>query len=330
MGAEQKKLIARDDKTYEANRIMLMTGREHPEMKSMYKPEYRVDLLSPFVHPRRVLILAPHFDDDVEFGGGIAQLLIAKGIPITFAVFTDGREGLGPYTKRNRITGDTLVKIRKDEFQKAICFLGADSPLVEGAQVSLVPDMQLASYYDHTQSIIRSLIKKSKPGYLIGPNPKDYHPDHNALGKAMLEVAEDLDITALTHDTQFGKTYLLDQNAYAVGKAFEIPDTDDYFRQITVGPTYEPGLLVKIPPHMQWRKLRADLEYESQMEGQDFPERIAQSNALRGKWIGEQWAEGFDLAFQSKYGVIDPFTKSFSREFVYKKVKQKGSGISTK
>lgn len=316
------------DRSAETTKLLFEAARQEPiEIFSPEAPQYEM-MHSEFQHPGWVLILVPHYDDDVEFTGGIVQMLLEKNIPVVYAPFTDGSEGEGPYSRKKKYTKNQLVSKRQEENRDAISLLGDNNPLLYLADdIPLEPDMQLARNYPRVVNTLQGLIEKytekfgSLPGYMIGPHTRDYHPDHNALGKAMLQVAEKMDITALTHDKQFGRNYSLGDNAYQTGDDFQLEENiDDFFRRVQPGDVYEPGITVKIPPVKQWKKMRALQEYESQMYEQPFLSLIAKSNRKRGRWIGAQAAEAYDVGHQGRFK--NPLSATLPYGSVFRKTKE--------
>src|SRR5262249_16895247 len=66
-----------------------------PLRPSLVSPEFP-PLLDPAELPRRLLVVAPHPDDEVWGCGGLLALHVARGGQVRVLVLTDGASGSGP------------------------------------------------------------------------------------------------------------------------------------------------------------------------------------------------------------------------------------------
>jgi LmbE family N-acetylglucosaminyl deacetylase len=133
-----------------------------------------VDVAAP-ANGQRVLVFSPHPDDEtIGIGGYIAQS-IRNGADVRIVLVTNGN-----YRHQEAI--------RYAEFKKATGILG-------------VPETSLVflNFSDHSlrtinqtvlEAVLRIQIDQFDPDIVIYPHPKDYHPDHHAIGKAVTAILE--------------------------------------------------------------------------------------------------------------------------------------------
>lgn len=133
-----------------------------------------VDVAAP-ANGQRVLVFSPHPDDEtIGIGGYIAQS-IRNGADVRIVLVTNGN-----YRHQEAI--------RYAEFKKATGILG-------------VPETSLVflNFSDHSlrtinqtvlEAVLRIQIDQFHPDITIYPHPKDYNPDHAAIGKAVTAILE--------------------------------------------------------------------------------------------------------------------------------------------
>jgi LmbE family N-acetylglucosaminyl deacetylase len=133
-----------------------------------------VDVAAP-ANGQRVLVFSPHPDDEtIGIGGYIAQS-IRNGADLRIVLVTNGN-----YRHQEAI--------RYAEFKKATGILG-------------VPETSLVflNFSDHSlrtinqtvlEAVLRIQIDQFHPDIIIYTHPKDYNPDHAAIGKAVTAILE--------------------------------------------------------------------------------------------------------------------------------------------
>jgi LmbE family N-acetylglucosaminyl deacetylase len=117
----------------------------------------------------RLLVLAPHPDDEVIACGGLVAQHIREGRSVRIVVATDGAEA-----------GDAAV--REEESRRALAILG-------GAEVEFLrfPDRQLGSAVaEHLHRVLHEF----RPDLILAPSPIEIHPDHLALATAFCELIQ--------------------------------------------------------------------------------------------------------------------------------------------
>lgn len=121
----------------------------------------------------RVLVLAPHPDDEVFGCGGLLALLAADGAEIQVVIVTDG--GYGEFGKDK--------EIRKSESLAAAEILGYPPPKFWDLP---------AFHLRFDEQLVRRVfdcIDGFKPNLVLAPSVWEVHPDHQALALATMEAA---------------------------------------------------------------------------------------------------------------------------------------------
>ncbi|WP_051300180.1 PIG-L deacetylase family protein [Methylobacter luteus] len=119
----------------------------------------------------RVLVFAPHQDDETIGCGGTLALLRQKGCEIKVVFVTDGG-GAGSLP-------EGTVAIRKKEAIAALAELGIDDLIFLDE-----PDGHFRNTPDFERKIM-AILDQFQPDWLFMPSMLDYHRDHVAIGQAV-------------------------------------------------------------------------------------------------------------------------------------------------
>lgn len=136
----------------------------------------------------RLLLLAPHPDDETLSAGGVLQRTLARGGRVWVAFATDGENN--PWTqrlveRRLRVGPEDCARFgrrRREEALAALSELGipaADSVFL-GFPDQAVTDILLAGSEAAIERLA-SLVSERRPTLLVAPSLFDLHPDHSAL-----------------------------------------------------------------------------------------------------------------------------------------------------
>ena len=125
----------------------------------------------------RILFVSPHPDDEVLAAGGFLAAQRSKGIEITVVSVTDGENAYGHC--------DRLGAIRVQEQIAALARLGIQRDKI--VRLGLVDSGVEAS---QALLIERLLPLVDASTHLVAPWHGDFHPDHQACGRAAEVVAE--------------------------------------------------------------------------------------------------------------------------------------------
>ena len=166
---------------------------------------------------KKVLVLAPHPDDETFGCGGALALHAKAGDPVKVVCLTNGAKGdaSGKHDKKE------YVKLRQNEAVKACARLG-----VTDLEFWPYEDRSLAGSRGALRRII-DLLEDFRPEIVYVPSPLEFHPDHRAacvlLYDAIHSYAPDFDVAfyELGQPVRVNRlvdiTGVSDQKAQAVG-----------------------------------------------------------------------------------------------------------------
>ena len=119
---------------------------------------------------KRVLVLAPHPDDEVIACGGSLALHAKAGDPLKIVFATNGAKG----DLSEKMTREEYVELRQKEAWEACACLG-------------VTDLEFWSYEDRALAGSRGALRQMmdllegfRPELVYAPSPLEFHPDHRA------------------------------------------------------------------------------------------------------------------------------------------------------
>jgi len=202
----------------------------------------------------RILVLAPHPDDESIGCGGTIGKCLAAGHDVRVIVLTDGRYGS---SQIRQLSGNdpesgklqkALIETRRAEMQSAMELIG-----VTQIQFLDAMDSQLTLEIESISKTLAHEIDKWKPDTVILPFITDRHADHFAASRCLIEACKLLD----SHYTS---------NLNCMG--YE-----------TWSPIYA-NVLIDISSTMD-KKLEAINCYQSQLAGIDFKSAIEGLNRYR-------------------------------------------------
>ena len=131
---------------------------------------------------QRVVVLAPHPDDEVAGAGGLIRWALVHSVPIEIIAATDG-EGSHPKSLASRTRGLAARRVRESE--EALRRLGWEYPVLTRLHL---PDGHLSRHVPQLEQALASLLG---PGVCCAaPWRFDGHPDHDAAGAAALRAGD--------------------------------------------------------------------------------------------------------------------------------------------
>ena len=201
---------------------------------------------------KRVLVLAPHPDDETIGCGGSLAIHANAGDPVKVVFLTNGAKG----DTSGKAEKKSYIKIRQEEARKACRCLG-------------ITDLEFWAYEDRALAGSRGvltrmidLLEKYKPELVYAPSPLEFHPDHRAttvllcdaictrdlkFEVAFYEVGQPLSVNCLVDITSVLNQKILAGNAYS-SQLCERPYKDIFlglnrFRSLTLpdGVTHAEG-----------------------------------------------------------------------------------------
>ncbi|MDO5711785.1 MAG: PIG-L family deacetylase [Micrococcales bacterium] len=128
----------------------------------------------------RVILLAPHPDDETLGLGGTLAELSTLGLSVTIVLLTDGGAS---HPRCRHIPRAELVERRAAEFAEAVAALAPRATVVSLG----LPDGGLPAATERLRASLSTLVE---PGdVLLAPLPDDGHTDHDATGLVAGQVA---------------------------------------------------------------------------------------------------------------------------------------------
>lgn len=140
----------------------------------------------------RVVVLAPHMDDEVIGCGGTLALHVARGAQVTVVFLTDGRYG-GTLSPEQAAEGMTVTDMRKREAKLALSELGIDNLVFLDAE-----DGQLGAEAA-TAAKLRELLLRVRPEIVYLPFFMEQHPDHTAASSVLADAVKDTSLAFRCH-----------------------------------------------------------------------------------------------------------------------------------
>jgi LmbE family N-acetylglucosaminyl deacetylase len=115
----------------------------------------------------KVLVLAPHMDDEIIGCAGVIRKHTESGHPVVVIYMTDGSKGM-----MGKAANPGLMDIRKRESEKSNRWLGIRETyyfdLEDGSDKP----------WDHMSGILREVLESQQPDIIYLPSFWDTHPDH--------------------------------------------------------------------------------------------------------------------------------------------------------
>jgi len=122
----------------------------------------------------RLLVLAPHPDDEVIGCGGLVAQHIREGRSVRVVVATDGAAA-----------GDAAT--REEESRRGLGLLDDERRTSPAVEITFLRhrDRELPSDVD-----LRDILTDYKPDLILVPSPIEIHPDHSTLSNAFCELIQ--------------------------------------------------------------------------------------------------------------------------------------------
>jgi LmbE family N-acetylglucosaminyl deacetylase len=123
---------------------------------------------------RKMLVLAPHPDDETLGCGGTIALCASGGAEVRVVIVSDG----GKISPDSGVMRDEVVRRRKQEAEEASIILGIARTYFLG-----FPDGELQAYKTEIEEGVREIVSGFAPDVILSPSPVDYHADHIAVSE---------------------------------------------------------------------------------------------------------------------------------------------------
>ena len=123
-----------------------------------------------------VLVIVPHPDDETLGIGGLIATLCSRGVDVVVVAITDGENAYS--------NSPGLGELRRMEQTHALSRLGVGNEKIVRFEL---PDSGVASREEELIERLMPLV--SADTHILAPWHGDFHPDHEACGRAAEEVA---------------------------------------------------------------------------------------------------------------------------------------------
>ena len=134
----------------------------------------------------RLVVLAPHMDDETIGCGGTLARHMRAGAKARVVFLTDGRaggSGSGQSRTGRRNAEAQLVSTRKEEARRALAILGVESiSFLDAEDGMLAQDRTVATR-------LREILAAERPELIYVPHFVEQHPDHTAASAVLFEGA---------------------------------------------------------------------------------------------------------------------------------------------
>ena len=121
----------------------------------------------------KVLVIAPHPDDETLGCGGSLLKHLKNGDQLSWLICTDAHSGLG-WSNSKIERRKTEIKLVKQKYN----FMSVHTLGISAAKVDLIPINELAKK-------IGNVVKKVSPNIIYMPFIYDVHTDHYIIGKVL-------------------------------------------------------------------------------------------------------------------------------------------------
>ncbi|MBE2197891.1 MAG: PIG-L family deacetylase [Anaerolinea sp.] len=149
-------------------------------------------LINPLdLFPGKLLVVAPHMDDELLACGGVMALLPQKAdIHVIYA--TDGMKSPAPILAHDAITPD-LGETRMKESEAAMGLLGV---VKENLHFLRLPEAELKKHLPALRRALLEQIGRIQPHHILLPFRFDRHPDHLAINRVLTAAHQKGEIQA--------------------------------------------------------------------------------------------------------------------------------------
>jgi len=137
-------------------------------LRRIHRMTHRMPLRTETITKQRVLVMAPHSDDEVIGVGGCLALHQRAGSDVLVAIVTsDSTAAPGTTAARRMIEAEAVADL-----------LGFRATFLE------YPDGAVSRHEDRLAEDIARLLREHQPDVVFAPFPSDHHRDHQAVAAA--------------------------------------------------------------------------------------------------------------------------------------------------
>ena len=154
---------------------------------------------------KRIIIFAPHPDDETLGCGGTIAKRVSEGYEVLIVILTDGRYSfLKMLGIDSNPTPEELKEIREKEIKNATKILGV--PERNLFFLNFIDGM-LKNNMDRAEEKIIKILSKNRPVEVYYPYKKDGHPDHRAANQIVKKSLKKLGISPVMYQYSIAQKY---------------------------------------------------------------------------------------------------------------------------
>ena len=154
---------------------------------------------------KKVVVFAPHPDDETLGCGGTIAKRISEGCEVVVAVITDGRHALSQFFGVNSAPSpEELKDIRREEATRALKILGVQSKNISFFGLE---DTRLAQHEKEAKEKIVTLLKDLSPTEIYFPYRKDTNLDHQITNKLVQDAVVGLNFLAFKYQYSIARRF---------------------------------------------------------------------------------------------------------------------------
>lgn len=167
---------------------------------------------------RRLIVVAPHPDDETLGLGAMTTQLTAMGVDVQVVSVSDGGAAEPGVSASDRLRMET---IRRYELSRAANLLNVPSPISLG-----FPDGELTDHQDRLADTLVEILEGDGPAtWCAATWQGDGHPDHEAAGRAASAACARTGATLLEYPVLMWHWAHLADPAVPWGRAYSVPST---------------------------------------------------------------------------------------------------------
>lgn len=219
----------------------------------------------------RVLVVAPHADDETLAMGGTIARHVARGDEVTVALLTGHGDAPHPIFPR-----ESFEAVR-GEFAGAMARLGVQKTILRELPAVVMADQPI----HEVNAVTKGVVEEARPERLYVPFAYDLHRDHRELFYSF---------------SVHWRPYLAGGQAIREVYCYETP-SETHLSPAYLEPGFTPNVYIDISDHLE-AKLEALDCYASQKQPAPLPRSCQAIDALarlRGSQVGVEAAEAFVL-----------------------------------
>lgn len=146
--------------------------------------------------PYRVVVFAPHPDDEILGCGGTIAKKLRQGCNISIVYMTDGRNCLTQFGIHSQPSPAEIKEIRKKEAQRATKIIGINQ---EDLIFLDIEDGSLARNETTAQKKIAEILTENCPSEVYLPTEIEYHTNHRTTNRLVRNTVKQLHLQPLEY-----------------------------------------------------------------------------------------------------------------------------------